>query len=115
MVTAIHFHLNQSIQNIEHVFSLYSGLIAIPISTLLAIGCVVIIIVMIEIPRKNLKLEKKLGDGVYGIVYKGNAHETLYHEKKIKVVVKMIKDLSNVEVSLILKLKLFMELFTGLP
>ena len=52
-----------------------------------------------EFPRKNLKLGQRLGAGAFGVVYEGFAHGILPHEEKTKVAVKMVKRLSNDEVS----------------
>lgn len=52
-----------------------------------------------EFPRKKLKLGKQLGGGAYGVVYEGTAYGILPNEEKTKVAVKMVKQMSNDEVS----------------
>lgn len=52
-----------------------------------------------EFPREKLKLGKQLGAGAFGIVLKGLAHGISPYEDETVVAVKMVKRMSNDEVS----------------
>lgn len=54
-----------------------------------------------EFNRNALKLGKQLGGGAFGVVYEGFAHGILPYEEKTRVAVKMVKRMSNDEVSIL--------------
>lgn len=55
-----------------------------------------------EFPREKLKLGKKLGAGAFGVVVKGIAQGILPYEEETTVAVKMVKQMADNEVCLLL-------------